>query len=162
MHGRFTFSDRRKLEKRIFEYPNIVVATQVIEVSLDIDYDILFTETCYLDSLVQRSGRINRFGHLGNKGQVLVNVFFPEGDERFDRVVRERQAAGEGAVAGEIVRDHSSAARLHRAVRGFHRRDFLSRAAAELEVESAQFGVDGIADAISAIHPGCAGRGGRA
>lgn len=84
MHGRFTFSDRRKLEKRIFEYPNIVVATQVIEVSLDIDYDILFTETCYLDSLVQRSGRINRFGHLGNKGQGLVNVFLPEGDPPYN------------------------------------------------------------------------------
>ena len=73
-----------RLEKRIFEYPHIVVATQVIEVSLDIDYDILFTEICYLDSLVQRSGRINRFGHLGNNGQGLVNVFLPEGDSPYD------------------------------------------------------------------------------
>jgi CRISPR-associated endonuclease/helicase Cas3 len=78
IHSRFTFRDRRNLEKRIFDYPRIVVATQVIEVSLDIDYDILFTEACYLDSLVQRAGRINRYGNLGNNGEGLVNVFLPE------------------------------------------------------------------------------------
>ena len=84
IHSRYTFNDRRRLEKRIFEYPPIVVATQVIEVSLDIDYDILFTEICYLDSLVQRSGRINRFGHLGNNGQGLVNVYLPKGDSPYN------------------------------------------------------------------------------
>ena len=84
IHSRFTFRDRRNLEKRIFEYPRIVVATQVIEVSLDIDYDILFTEACYWDSLVQRAGRINRYGKLGNKGEGLVKVFLPEGDPPYD------------------------------------------------------------------------------
>ena len=44
LHSRFTFKDRRLLEKKIYNYPKIVVATQVIEVSLDIDYDVLFTE----------------------------------------------------------------------------------------------------------------------
>jgi CRISPR-associated endonuclease/helicase Cas3 len=60
IHSRFTFRDRRNIEKRILEYPIILIATQVVEVSLDIDYDILFTEACYWDSLVQRAGRINR------------------------------------------------------------------------------------------------------
>jgi CRISPR-associated endonuclease/helicase Cas3 len=83
-HSRYTFDDRRKLEKKIFQYPPIIVATQVIEVSLDIDYDILFTESCYLDSLIQRSGRINRYGNFGNDGQGLVNVFLPEGDLPYD------------------------------------------------------------------------------
>jgi CRISPR-associated endonuclease/helicase Cas3 len=77
IHSRFTFMDRRNLEKRFFEYSKIVVATQVIEVSLDIDYDILFTEVYYLDSLVQRAGRINRQGKLGNDGEGLVKVFLP-------------------------------------------------------------------------------------
>lgn len=79
IHSRFTFIDRKILEKRIYNYPKIVVATQVIEVSLDIDYDILFTEVCYPDSLVQRAGRINRFGLKGNNGEGIVKVFLPKG-----------------------------------------------------------------------------------
>jgi CRISPR-associated endonuclease/helicase Cas3 len=87
IHSRFTFRDRRNLEKRIFEYPKIVVATQVIEVSLDIDYDILVTEVCYLDSLVQRAGRINRYGRLGNNGEGLVEVCLAEGDLPYDSLM---------------------------------------------------------------------------
>ncbi len=82
LHSRFTFKDRRLLEKKIYNYPKIVVATQVIEVSLDIDYDVLFTEACYPDSLVQRAGRINRFGLQGNNGEGIVRIFLPNSSER--------------------------------------------------------------------------------
>lgn len=41
--------------------PSVVwVSTQIVEASLDIDYDILFTEIATLDSLIQRMGRIYR------------------------------------------------------------------------------------------------------
>ena len=40
--------------------PKILVATQVVEASLDIDADYLFTEIAPIDSLVQRMGRIMR------------------------------------------------------------------------------------------------------
>jgi len=36
------------------------VTTQIVEASLDIDYDMLFTEIATLDSLIQRMGRIYR------------------------------------------------------------------------------------------------------
>ena len=85
-HSRFVFQDRRTNENRIQEWededeigPKILVSTQVVEVSLDIDYDVLFTEACYLDSLVQRAGRINRRGDLGNDGEGLVKIFLPQG-----------------------------------------------------------------------------------
>ena len=78
IHSRFTFRDRRNLEDRIMRYPRIVVSTQIIEVSLDIDYDIMFTEACLLDALVQRTGRINRRGNLGNNGEGLVRIFLPD------------------------------------------------------------------------------------
>lgn len=62
-HSRFTMKDKRAKEKAVIEARenHILVATQVVEVSLNIDYDVLFTEAAYFDSLVQRAGRINRF-----------------------------------------------------------------------------------------------------
>ena len=60
IHGRFTFGDRSRLERRLTDtkgtLPKILVAIQIVEVSLDIDYDVMFTEACYPDSLVQRAG----------------------------------------------------------------------------------------------------------
>lgn len=96
IHSRYTFSDRRNQEKRLlggkntnqdvanFIAPRILVSTQIVEVSLDINYDALFTEACYLDSLVRRAGRINRNANLGNEGQGLVKVCLPQGDLPYD------------------------------------------------------------------------------
>lgn len=42
--------------------PGIWVTTQIVEASLDIDFDILFTEMSPLDSQFQRFGRCNRKG----------------------------------------------------------------------------------------------------
>lgn len=72
LHSRFTSKDRENKEIEIiskkFKNPKseeekegkILIATQVVEASLDIDADILFTEICPLDALVQRMGRVLR------------------------------------------------------------------------------------------------------
>lgn len=66
-HSRFIEKHREEKEERIEKAANsndgfIAITTQVVEVSLDIDYDILFTQLAPLDALVQRFGRINRKG----------------------------------------------------------------------------------------------------
>ncbi|MCF2138525.1 MAG: CRISPR-associated helicase Cas3' [Candidatus Lokiarchaeota archaeon] len=64
-HSRFTREDRYSRIQSITDpntKPLILVATQVVEVSLDIDYKFGYIENAPLDSLVQRFGRINRKG----------------------------------------------------------------------------------------------------
>ena len=41
----------------------IWITTQIVEASLDIDFDVLFTEMATADSLLQRMGRCNRAGY---------------------------------------------------------------------------------------------------
>jgi len=61
LHSRLTRFDRNKRESILnSNFEGILVATQVVEVSLDIDFDILLTELAPFDVLVQRMGRILR------------------------------------------------------------------------------------------------------
>lgn len=61
LHGSFNNRDRVKKEKKLREDDvELLVGTQAIEVSLDLDYDIIYTEPAPLDALIQRFGRVNR------------------------------------------------------------------------------------------------------
>jgi len=71
LHSRFILRDREKIESTL-NNRNFLVGTQAIEVSLDIDYDILYSEPAPIDALLQRFGRVNRYGE---KGIVPVYIF---------------------------------------------------------------------------------------
>ena len=64
LHGRFNQEDRNRIETELVDQqlPKVLVATQVVEVSLDVDFDQGFFEPAPIDALVQRMGRINRQG----------------------------------------------------------------------------------------------------
>jgi CRISPR-associated endonuclease/helicase Cas3 len=42
----------------------VAICTQIVEVSLDIDFDVLYTENAPIDAIVQRLGRVNRRGKI--------------------------------------------------------------------------------------------------
>lgn len=73
LHSKFILKDREKIEKNI-DNLNLLVGTQSIEVSLNIDYDVLYSEPAPLDALIQRFGRINRKGWENNIIKP-VNIF---------------------------------------------------------------------------------------
>ncbi|MCJ7843510.1 CRISPR-associated helicase Cas3' [Lederbergia sp. NSJ-179] len=65
LHSRFIQRDRALLETEIKRFAEsdengIWVTTQLVEASIDIDFDVLFTELSTIDSLLQRFGRCYR------------------------------------------------------------------------------------------------------
>lgn len=88
IHSRFKRGHRNELERRLFELnvtedqPCIVISTQVIEVSLDISYDMLISDCSTIDSLIQRFGRIFRIRSHQNLGKTAdVYVIEPPKNE---------------------------------------------------------------------------------
>ncbi len=68
-HARFAMGDRLALEREIVRRfgkgdrvgrPGVLVATQVIEQSLDLDFDLLVSDLAPIDLLLQRAGRLWR------------------------------------------------------------------------------------------------------
>lgn len=68
-HSRFRYGDRQQKEKNVLkDYGNretrkhggILVATQVVEQSLDLDFDWMLTQLCPMDLVFQRMGRLHR------------------------------------------------------------------------------------------------------
>lgn len=101
LHARFLALDRIEKEEELLVHigkqggnewrdtPHIVVGTQVIEQSLDIDFDVLITDLCPMDLLLQRIGRLQRHGR--KRPEKLIRALclvlgadgdsFPEGAE---------------------------------------------------------------------------------
>ena len=70
-HSKFILKDRQKKEASILnQEPTLLIATQVVEVALDIDFDVLFTECAPPDALAQRAGRVNR--KRKRNGEVII------------------------------------------------------------------------------------------
>ncbi len=79
LHSRFMLKDREEIEKSL-DNLDLLVGTQAIEVSLDIDYDVLYSEPAPIDALIQRFGRVNRKGW--NKDKIAPVNIFSEGSDK--------------------------------------------------------------------------------
>ena len=87
LHSRFIKKDRKEKEEKITELGKIEntdygiwISTQIVEASLDIDYDLLFTELSDINGLFQRMGRCYRNREFKQEG---YNCFvFNGGDKK--------------------------------------------------------------------------------
>ncbi len=83
LHSEFIWEDRRKKEKSLIKKlkiekgrPVIFVSTQVMELSLDISCERMYTELAPADALGQRGGRLNRGAEQPNGA--VMKIFMPE------------------------------------------------------------------------------------
>ena len=85
-HARFTIADRLDVQGRIlnafgkdggFEQRKgrLIIATQVVEQSLDLDFDVMITDLAPIDLMLQREGRMHR--HIRDK----MGKFKTDGDD---------------------------------------------------------------------------------
>jgi len=93
-HARYCYSHRQEKELEVIDRfglggdrkcGRILVATQVVEQSLDIDFDWIITQLCPVDLLFQRMGRLHRHHRPGKRPagftEPLCTVLLPEGDD---------------------------------------------------------------------------------
>jgi CRISPR-associated endonuclease/helicase Cas3 len=113
LHSAFNGIDRNKKEAKLkSDEVKLLVGTQAIEVSLDIDYDVIFTEPAPLDALLQRFGRVNRHRVNGKyrppcdcivfSKRNEVDKYIYKNEEVIDRtlkVLREMESKNSGVVA---------------------------------------------------------------
>ncbi|GGH51498.1 CRISPR-associated helicase Cas3' [Microbacterium album] len=78
-HARFLARDRAERDRRLLELfgkngrrPDqmIVVASQVVEQSLDVDFDIMISDVAPIDLILQRAGRLHRHDRVGRPALV--------------------------------------------------------------------------------------------
>lgn len=60
---------------------SIMVATQVVEQSFDVDFDVLITDPAPLSALLQRSGRVRRHSSPPDGEHAHATVVWPVGDD---------------------------------------------------------------------------------
>lgn len=87
-HAQFVMGDRLDIEKKVSDIFGkksgekvrsgmVLVATQVVEQSLDLDFDVLVSDLAPMDLLIQRAGRLHR--HVRDeRGNVLPDGKVPD------------------------------------------------------------------------------------
>lgn len=93
LHSRFIAKDRSEKERGLFQKEEdvaLLVGTQAIEVSLDIDFDVMFTEPAPLDALIQRFGRTNR-----NRSKGICPVYVCHEGGEYDHYIYPREVVSE-------------------------------------------------------------------
>ncbi len=110
-HSMYIQKHRAMIEKELLAFDEneqatgIWVTTQLVEASIDIDFDVLFTEAATLDSLCQRFGRCYRRRQYGKTGpNVFIYTVEPSGAGYiYDEEILERSTTLLKSFSGEIL-----------------------------------------------------------
>lgn len=109
LHARFLTKDRKAKEKKILDLFGeeskeraILVATQIVEVGLDISSDVLHTELAPASAIFQRAGRCARFG---GEGTVYVHELPKKasGERKTEPYAKETQASLVDSTGDELA-----------------------------------------------------------
>lgn len=87
-HARFALGDRLDIERGVLENfgrnseghcrKRILIATQVVEQSLDCDWDVMITDLAPIDLIIQRAGRLHRHDHRPPRPKPVLHVVAPD------------------------------------------------------------------------------------
>ena len=88
-HARFALVDRLDIERRVVEtfgkrgtperrQGKVLVATQIVEQSLDLDFDVMVTDLAPIDLIIQRAGRLWRHERPEREGNPELVVVGPD------------------------------------------------------------------------------------
>ena len=87
-HARFAMGDRLAIENKVLDKfgkksddfirrGQILVATQVVEQSLDLDFDYMVSDLAPMDLIIQRAGRLHRHTRKERSGTPILGIFAP-------------------------------------------------------------------------------------
>lgn len=120
-HSRFKLEDRHRAHQAVVASfkargaPAVAVTTQVCEMSLDLDADVLVTEIAPLSALVQRMGRANRHPRRDAPDFVAdVFVYPPESSAPYSKALLEPARAALEALRGRVVSQRELAESIER------------------------------------------------
>jgi CRISPR-associated endonuclease/helicase Cas3 len=87
-HARFAMGDRLDREREVLSRFGkeagearrgaVLIATQVAEQSLDLDFDVMVSDLAPMDALLQRAGRLWRHARTGRTGSPVLHVLSPD------------------------------------------------------------------------------------
>ncbi len=91
-HSEFIMKDRLEKEEQLTDKEKnksiqLVIATQAMEVSLDVSFDFMFSECAPMESLIQRVGRCNRY----NENLDSIFYIYNYSDISYSKVYKESQ-----------------------------------------------------------------------
>ncbi|MGD9861267.1 MAG: CRISPR-associated helicase Cas3' [Marinobacterium sp.] len=87
-HSRFAMVDRQRVEAEVLGWfgkvstpekrrGRLLISTQVVEQSLDLDFDLMVTDLAPVDLIIQRAGRLHRH-QRGERGSPILYLHTPD------------------------------------------------------------------------------------
>lgn len=121
-HARYCLRDRLDIERHVLSQfgkssnsndrsGRVLIATQVVEQSLDVDFDVLISDLAPVDRLIQRAGRLHRHPRAANgdyvtgvdqRGSPVLHVYAPAWSDNPGKDWLRNKLPGTAAVYSEM------------------------------------------------------------